>query len=359
MNDKIPAISIIIPLYNAEKYISQCLGSILSQTFQDFEVIVVDDCSTDNSIYIIENLISKFDGRLRLIRRKKNSGGPAIPRNIGLGFARGKYISFIDNDDIFLNNALKDFFEIAEKMQADVVHAEKYLTTLNNVEDINKNTKFVVTSAQNDNFVDKPIFETEDLLERINLFNKKRFWYVWNKLFRRDFLIENQIYFPNVIASDDMLFSFYTLCLAKNYVRIPNIVNIYRNRYTSLSHEKLSIENYVHKWTSIIIKVAKNLNEFMNHVDFFIQNPECKFIAFERPIQDFFSYTKEFYKDIPDYKINLLIQKEFSNNPDNNVELTTYMFSLANIFHIKLNQFQQQIVYLKQQIKQLKENIRS
>ena len=78
-----PAVSVIIPMYNAEKYIGECLESLLLQTFQDFEVIVVDDCSTDNSFSIVESYIPKFDGRLKLTKTEKNSGGGGyVPRNI-------------------------------------------------------------------------------------------------------------------------------------------------------------------------------------------------------------------------------------------------------------------------------------
>ena len=97
-----PAISVIIPMYNVEKYIGQCLGSLLSQTFQDFEAIVVDDCSTDNSVAEVEKFLPKLNDRLKLIKLNKNSGGVGIPRNVGIQLAHGKYIAFLDSDDLFL-----------------------------------------------------------------------------------------------------------------------------------------------------------------------------------------------------------------------------------------------------------------
>ena len=79
-------------MYNVEKYVGQCLGSLLSQTFQDFEVIVVDDCSTDNSIEVVKKYIPNFKNRLQIIKLDKNSGNAALPRNMGLRLSRGKYI---------------------------------------------------------------------------------------------------------------------------------------------------------------------------------------------------------------------------------------------------------------------------
>ena len=80
----VPEVSIIIPLYNAEKYIAECLESVLAQTFKNFEVIIVDDCSTDNSCTIVESYIPKFSGRLKLYHMEKNSGSGALARNKGL-----------------------------------------------------------------------------------------------------------------------------------------------------------------------------------------------------------------------------------------------------------------------------------
>lgn len=86
------AVSVIIPLYNAEKYVGECLDSLLEQTFQDFEVIVVDDCSTDNSAKIVESYAPKFNGRFMFTILEKNSGSGALPRNKGLLLSRGEYI---------------------------------------------------------------------------------------------------------------------------------------------------------------------------------------------------------------------------------------------------------------------------
>ena len=98
-----PKISIIMAMYNVEKYLEDCLESLLAQTFQDYEIIIVDDCSTDNSCAVAESYMKIFNKKaqekLRLIRSEKNSGSGGMPRNIGISFARGKYIYFVDSDD--------------------------------------------------------------------------------------------------------------------------------------------------------------------------------------------------------------------------------------------------------------------
>ncbi|MBR0262196.1 MAG: glycosyltransferase family 2 protein [Selenomonadaceae bacterium] len=123
----LPKISVIIPLYNAEKYIGDCLESLLVQTFQDFEVIVVDDCSTDNSVAIVQSYAEKFGGRLKIARTKKNSGGGGyVPRNLGLNLSRGEYVIFMDSDDAVTPDALEKLYTTAKKFDADVVGCEKY-----------------------------------------------------------------------------------------------------------------------------------------------------------------------------------------------------------------------------------------
>jgi teichuronic acid biosynthesis glycosyltransferase TuaG len=93
-------ISIVVPVFNASVYISETLESVISQTFTDWEMWLVDDSSTDNSAELISNFCER-DKRFNLIRLKKNSGGPAHPRNVGLSLCTGKYICFLDADDLW------------------------------------------------------------------------------------------------------------------------------------------------------------------------------------------------------------------------------------------------------------------
>ena len=99
------SISIVMPLYNAKKYIKTAMKSVLNQTFTDWELIVVDDCSTDNPDEIIYEFLQK-DSRIKFIKLKKNFG-PAVARNVGIDIAEGKYLAFLDADDIWKRNKLE------------------------------------------------------------------------------------------------------------------------------------------------------------------------------------------------------------------------------------------------------------
>ena len=94
----------IIPTYNAELYIQNCLQSVMNQTYKNIEIIVIDDCSEDNTKLYIKSLNDKS---IKMLQTKKNSGGPAVPRNLGISKAKGKYIAFLDDDDSWEKNKLE------------------------------------------------------------------------------------------------------------------------------------------------------------------------------------------------------------------------------------------------------------
>jgi len=94
---KQPLLSIVLPVYNTAKYLEQCIDSILSQTFEDFELLAIDDCSTDNSLQILRQYEQK-DSRVQVLKNKNNEGLSMV-RNLGISKAQGKYISFVDSDD--------------------------------------------------------------------------------------------------------------------------------------------------------------------------------------------------------------------------------------------------------------------
>lgn len=109
-NQDSPLVSVIIPLYNAERYIAETIESVINQTYENWELIVVDDCSTDKSREIVRSFASK-DNRIRLIESETNFGGPARPRNIGIDNSKGEYIAFLDADDLWLSMKLEDQLE--------------------------------------------------------------------------------------------------------------------------------------------------------------------------------------------------------------------------------------------------------
>mgnify|MGYP004003572545 FL=1 len=116
MKDKTKLVSVITPMYNAEKYILETIQSVQSQTYENWEMIIVDNCSTDRSRDII-NDFEKKDARIKLIELEFNFGGPARPRNIGIDNAKGEYIAFLDADDLWMKDKLKYQINLMIKKQ--------------------------------------------------------------------------------------------------------------------------------------------------------------------------------------------------------------------------------------------------
>lgn len=116
-----PQISIVVPVYNAEKYIEQTVDMVMKQTFTDWELILVEDCSKDNSAEVLRSLESELqDARIRVIYKEKNEGA-AKARNTGIDAATGKYLAFLDADDIWMENKLSDELAFMQKKQAAFV----------------------------------------------------------------------------------------------------------------------------------------------------------------------------------------------------------------------------------------------
>ena len=118
-----PMVSIIVPVYNAEEYISRCVDSILNQEYKDFELILVDDGSTDCSGQLIDDY-AKADNRIVVIH--KENGGVSHTRNLAIEHARGTYIQFLDSDDWITPDATKLLVRAAEENQCDLVIADFY-----------------------------------------------------------------------------------------------------------------------------------------------------------------------------------------------------------------------------------------
>ncbi|WP_424411589.1 glycosyltransferase family 2 protein [Pasteurella sp. PK-2025] len=113
-------ISILVPIYNGEKYIPSLLESLLKQTFKDFEVILVDDYSTDNSLCVVQNLVAD-DARFKIYKPPKKGGNAVSGLKYGLNFCTGKYFFYMSQDDLIDNDLLEKLFSKAEKMGADAV----------------------------------------------------------------------------------------------------------------------------------------------------------------------------------------------------------------------------------------------
>lgn len=347
-----PDVSVIIAMYNSEKYVEECLQSLLNQTLTNFEVIVIDDCSTDKSVEVVKKMIPAFEteeegSRLILLKTKKNSGCAGIPRNMAMKTARGKYLYFLDSDDFLEKTAFEDLYKVAEEYNADIVHCEKYFQYMEE----NGEYKDEIYTWQLGDAVEKTTLETNNLAERIQKFTEKKFlWWGCNKFLRRRFIIENKIEYPNTTSFEDMVFMFCCVVSAKNYVRVPLVHYHYRIRMDSLSHRTIDVDHFMGN----VLDNIRSLSNFMITQKSFVDTPaliykSLDFFAQER--LDVFS-TNILQRDQQDLgRVFLwLWQKIFAQKPGENIAFTSYLFVLANILRFNLAQQSEQIKKLQEQL---------
>lgn len=225
MEKKSPAISVIIPMYNVERYIVYCMESLLQQTFTDYEIILVDDASTDNTYRLCQSLFGDSE-RITVLRNPANEGQCSC-RNKGLRLARGKYVYFMDSDDEILPQGLEILYKKSEEEKADVVHSNFYATVYSQ-----GRMRFRKTLWEMNRCVD-----VEEGLLRGSLSERFRFQGMrsqpmpWLKLYRREFLLEEELFFPDLAISEDDMFSMAVILKAKRFVRINTPFYLYRKSF--------------------------------------------------------------------------------------------------------------------------------
>ena len=204
-------ISVIIPIYNSEKYLQKCLDSIINQTFKDIEIICVDDCSTDKSLEILQDYASK-DSRIKILHNDKNINVGAS-RNRGLEIATGKYIHFVDSDDWL---EPETYETLIKHEGTEVIYF--YIRQVSNIDNKPKNWSHSDKNHPHSicNLKSNP--EIADYWIR----------YVYNKLYLKSFLEENNIKFNDYPCFEDHEFSLKVLLCAKSIYFVDKILYNYR-----------------------------------------------------------------------------------------------------------------------------------
>lgn len=178
-------VSVIVPVYNVEKFIDKCLNSLVKQSLKEIEIIVVNDGSPDNSQKIIDKYVKKYPEKVQSFI--KENGGQGSARNIGIVKAKGEYISFVDSDDFVEKDMYKKLYNKAKENNYDIVVCGNY----NVSEDYqNKNIDAFINNYNTD-------------LENI-FFGKMA---VWNKIYKRDILIKNKLEFKEKVWYEDLAFT--------------------------------------------------------------------------------------------------------------------------------------------------------
>ena len=264
-------VSVIVAVYNTQQFLRECLDSLIAQTLQNIEIIVVNDCSTDNSVAIIEEYVAKYSP-IQLIHNPNNIKlGPT--RNHGVSIARGEYLCFVDSDDYLLPQGLELMYNATHNATADIV--------LGN---------YAILESH-----DKPLKQPVPDMVREFKFSKFAIpLYAWGRLFRREFWLVHKFKFAAVYAEDLMLIPIVTACATHINVINDNVC-VYRTNPNSLTHR-------YHAYSELISVLQNLYNHFKCNGEYTLEHEALL-------LSNFYNLTKVIKTSIDRYRYFLAFKK--------------------------------------------------
>lgn len=227
-------VSVIVPVYNVEKYLQKCLETLVNQTLKEIEIIVINDGSTDNSQAIIDSFMSKYSN---IICLKKENGGLSDARNYGFAYATGEYIGFIDSDDYVDLDMYETLYNKAKEENYQIVEC---------------NLHHVYEDGTIDTEEGKHITDKKEML----MMGRS---VVWNKIYRRDWLLETQVIFPKGYIYEDVEFYLKLIPHVDRYAYVDAALVYYVQRGNSLNN-KQSLK------TLHILDILKHISDYYKEI---------------------------------------------------------------------------------------------
>lgn len=304
-----PKVSIIVPVYNTEKYLENCLNSLVNQSLKDLEIIIVNDGSTDNSEAIINRF--KQDYPNKIISLKKENGGLSDARNYGLTYANSEYVGFVDSDDYVELNMFEKLYTTAKEKNLD-------LAECNFVWEYPNKTKI----DYGFNYLDKKDFF---LLGRVM---------VCNKLFKTSIIKNNNIVFPKSLNYEDIEFFYKLIPYINNYCLVDDVFYHYMQRENSI------INNQNERTANIFI-ILNNIIDFYkanNLFDIYKNELEYLFIRFLLG-SSFLRIVKIKNKKLKKELLNKSINNLYSNFPNWRKNKLLKIKNKKNIYYKTVNRF--------------------
>ncbi len=298
-------VSIIIPVYNMDKFIKECLTSIINQSLKNIEIICIDDCSIDKSSEIINSFVKK-DSRFKYIKLEKNSGS-GIARNMGISNAKGTFIHFMDPDDFYYNDkVLEKLYFAATENDVNIVAGN--MLAYNTLEE--KRGIFI----QELHFSCSKLYNFKE--EYPSCFGYQSF------LFKRSLLLDKSIYFPDYLRRQDPVFFLNVMLENELFYGIDEYVYVYRLFYKKISWDERKVidalKSYIDNFSKLISKgLTKHFfSEFNEFKSLVLENEESfkkneNIMNYYKKVINLISY--QFFKERA--STNLLEhEKEFINN---------------------------------------------
>lgn len=287
-------VSIIVPVYNSKKYLRRCLDSLVNQSLEEIEIILVNDCSTDESINILKEYEEKYKNKVVLIDLKENRK-PGGARNEGIEIAKGEYIGFVDSDDYVEKEMYEELYKLAKQGNYDMV-------------DCGFDNKSVGKMA---------LSTTKETWGELNVEKRRRLiaypGFVWSKILKRSILIDNNIRFREKITFEDVDFMPIVMLYLKNVYASDLVLYYYTNNPKSITsdlHSSIQVKDKI-KALRCLVRKFKELNAYEDYKDeitFTIYNMYIYMIKFyaeggegENINYEKFKELQEFFFELVDY----------------------------------------------------------
>ena len=241
-------ISVIVPAYNVEKYIKKCINSIISQSYKNIEVIVVDDGSTDKTSEICDKL-AKVDDRIVVIRQKNQ--GLSQARNNGIKIAKGDYISLVDGDDIINPDFLKNMISVMHDEIDVVISGYKTIDSNDDVISINRQVDTILSGVD----------------ATVRLLTKQEDFFViaWNKLYKKELFTKNRIWYPKGRIHEDNLTTYKLLSMTRKVAIVDATDYLYVKRAGSITDNSKKSQ-----------QVHEKINASKEAITFFADNKDLR-----------------------------------------------------------------------------------
>lgn len=292
-------VSVIVPVYNVERYISRCLESLFVQSLQELEIIVVNDGSTDGSEEIIFSYQKKYPGRMRYL--KKENGGLSDARNYGIPYAKGEYIAFLDSDDYVESTMYEEMYYAAQNGVKKVVECD-----------------FIWEYER------KTVVDTVEAYRSISDYLVHGRVVAWNKIYNRKWLNQMEVVFPKGLLYEDVEFFFSLMPKLSSidevgYVKFPFVHYVQRNNSISYRESRRIVElAQVYENAIIYLKQQNLYSTYKEELEYkFIRNSLCGFPVKKirhvkdrttrKQLLDFF--WNKIDEDVPNWKKNKYLQQ--------------------------------------------------
>lgn len=304
-----PKVSVVIPVYNIEGYLRQCLESVINQTLADIEIICINDGSTDNSLQILNDYASK-DSRINVISQENQ--GPGVARNVGIRTAKGEFVCFIDPDDVYpYNDILENLYNCA-KGNGVLITGGEFSTFTDDVTQLSQNFKL----KKDDGY----LFDKNGVLN----YSDYQFDYGFHRfIYERKFLLENNIFYPNYRRFEDPFFMVKAFIAAEKFYALDKITYAYRFKHKEQFWDQTLLEDRL-KGTLDVITLADKYK--FDHLKYYCYR---RLKELKKPLKQYLNEKLlSILKEICRYEIKILIFCLINN-------LTSLRVIVNRLFEVK------------------------